>query len=299
MVSGVILSAVQQSDNSNKNIHTRLTIKGKRMTDVNIFYPWQSDLPSGITRNFIRNAANKAINNIQRDIEIEESPRLDSDTQGNSGMPDIPATIFNKISKCGIFLADLSFVGHTYEDNGKDQKKLPNANVLLELGYAASKAGWDRIICVMNTFYGAPEEIIFDIKHRRYPITFCLKDNKEDDFKNIKNDLEKELETAIKASLQSSHQFVEDSLKRLDVDCLTIISEHGSKELFNLKPPVNVAASVSTQKYVHAAFHMLGHGLIETQYDPENMSSSYKWTYLGKQVLKRLGIRPSSMNKDN
>ena len=225
------------------------------------------------------------------DISIEESPRLDSDTQGEAGMPEIAATIFDKISNCGIFLADLSFVGKSFDSKGKEPKKLPNANVLLELGYASSRIGWNRVICVMNTFYGPPEETIFDIKHRRFPIAFLLESEKSDEYKAIESKLERELEAAIRASIQSDHQAVEDALRSLDNDCFKIMSDYGSQDLFNLPVPQYQAQHVTTQVYVHAARHMLELGLLETSFDFSKRVVSYTWTYLGKLVLKKLGFR--------
>jgi hypothetical protein len=49
----------------------------------------------------------------------------------------------------------------------------PNPNVLLELGFAASTIGWENIICVINTAYGKPSELPFDIKFRK-PLEYEL-----------------------------------------------------------------------------------------------------------------------------
>ncbi len=56
----------------------------------------------------------------------------------------------------------------------KKGKAMPNPNVLLELGYAAAKLGWDRLVLVMNTNYGHPEELPFDLRNRRFPLTFKI-----------------------------------------------------------------------------------------------------------------------------
>lgn len=261
------------------------------MPDFSVFYAWQSDLPPKTTRRFIEDAAKRTIKNIEKDISIEESPRLDSDTKGESGMPEIVSTIFNKIEGCGIFLADLTFVGESYEVEGKKRKKLPNANVLLELGHASSRVGWDRMICVMNSFYGGAEETIFDIKHRRFPITFHLESESDPNKNEIKKKLVNDLKYAIKSAMQSEHQAVIDSLKSLDSDCFSIMSSYGTQDIFRLPSPRFKADQVSTQVHVHAARHMLELGLLETHFDYVRRTVSYTWTYLGILVLKNLSFR--------
>ena len=261
------------------------------MSEFNIFYAWQSDLPSKSTRYFIEDAAKRAIKKINKDVAIEESPRLDSDTKGEAGMPEIASTIFSKIADCGIFLADLSFIGSSNAEDGSNPKKLPNPNVLLELGHASSKVGWDRIICVMNSFYGTPEETIFDIKHRRFPITYYLESETDTNKAQIRNELVNHLEAAIRAAIQSEHQAVQDSIKSLDSDCFAIMSSYGGQDNFQLPQPKFQADHVRTQIYMHAARHMLELGLIETNFDYGNRTVSYSWRYLGRLVLQGLGFR--------
>lgn len=36
---------------------------------------------------------------------------------------------------------------------------MSNPNVLIELGYASSKLGWDRILCIHNLMYGKIEDL--------------------------------------------------------------------------------------------------------------------------------------------
>ena len=73
------------------------------------------------------------------------------------GYPSITETIFSKIEQSEVFVADVTFVGETDRRDGTKAKKLSNPNVLAELGYAAAKLGWDRVILVMNKHYGSPE----------------------------------------------------------------------------------------------------------------------------------------------
>ncbi len=261
------------------------------MPDFNIFYAWQSDLPPKVTRYFIEDAAKRAIKKINKDVAIEESPRLDSDTKGEAGMPEIASTIFSKISDCGIFLADLSFIGESHVEEGENPKKLPNPNVLLELGHASSKVGWERIICVMNSFYGTPEETIFDIKHRRFPITYNLESESDPNKSKIRTTLVASLEEAIRGAMQSEHQAVLDSLRSLDGDCFSIMSSFGSQVSFQAPQPRFQADLVRTQVHVSAARHMLELGLLHTDFNYQSRTVSYSWTYLGVLVLIHLGFR--------
>ena len=101
-------------------------------------------------------------------VDIE----ADRDTQGEFGSPDIAQTIFSKIDCCDIFIADVSAVCK-YQVIDKDGnptgkiKLMPNPNVMLELGYATQVVGWENVICVLNTDYGSPEDMPFDIANRR------------------------------------------------------------------------------------------------------------------------------------
>lgn len=108
-------------------------------TRSTLFYSWQSDHSK--TRSYIENALKKALNNLSSDINLEDAPRLDKDTQGEVGAVSITATIKRKIVQSIIFLADVSLV-----DKGTTGKKLANQNVMFELGYAYGKKG-ETLLC--------------------------------------------------------------------------------------------------------------------------------------------------------
>lgn len=140
------------------------------MSAFKVFYSWQSDLPGNKTRYFIREAIDKAIE-LARETEAIEAER-DEATKGLMGSPDIVQSIFAKINECDLFVADVSLcykheIDGTDGDAEKKEKKSPNPNVLIELGYAARALGWDRIICICNTDFGKLDELPFDIGHNR------------------------------------------------------------------------------------------------------------------------------------
>ena len=115
----------------------------------------------------------RAVRNLNRSPELEEAIRVDQDTDGVVGWPDITSTILFKIEQCEVFVADLTPI------NGptSDFRLTPNPNVLLELGYAlATGLGRLRIICVVNSAYledGDLKELPFDVRGSR-PMVFSL-----------------------------------------------------------------------------------------------------------------------------
>lgn len=141
-----------------------------------VFYSWQSDLPE--TRGVIRWALDKATKNLSRDLNLDEPLRVDQDTEGVAGWPDITSALFAKIDQCEVFVADITPI------NGpnSDFRITPNPNVLLELGYALGTGfGRTRIICVINTHYlpnGDLRELPFDLRGSR-PVQFTLQDPTE------------------------------------------------------------------------------------------------------------------------
>lgn len=155
-----------------------------------IFYSWQSDLPGKYNRSFIGDCLQKALNNLNKSDDYIVELNLDRDTKGEPGTPDIVNTIFKKITNSNIFVCDISII-----NQGSETRKMPNPNVLLELGYAASILGWENVVCVYNTSFGKVEDLPFDLKFRR-PILYQYNDTNQKD----KDGLIKQLEAAIKSS---------------------------------------------------------------------------------------------------
>ena len=139
--------------------------------NTTIFYAWQSDRPKKVTRDLIHGAAEAACKRITENESNSWNLTLDSDTQDVAGMCDIPNTILDKIKRCDMFLADLTFVGKTH--NSEDEQLMPNSNVLFELGFAANCLGFDSLIGVVNKAYGGIEGQVFDIK-RRSSLSYSL-----------------------------------------------------------------------------------------------------------------------------
>lgn len=164
-----------------------------------VFYSWQSDTPGRDNRNFIEASLRIAIDSVQKNGNIEQSPRLDKDTQDVPGLPDIAHTILEKIRSCDVFVADISYISRTKE--GTDAGKLvPNPNVMIELGYALSELGWERIILVLNAASGPPDRLPFDLRNRRWPFAYELSgETDEEERKKVRKRLAAQLEGAIEA----------------------------------------------------------------------------------------------------
>lgn len=162
-----------------------------------IFYSWQSDSPSTTNRYFVRDCIKDAIKKLNGDQVLDEAVRLDHDTAGIPGTPDIANTIFGKISESAAFVADLTLCSES-----SSGKRSPNPNVLIELGYAFSEIGDARVISVMNTAFGEPGQLPFDLSHKRWPIQYKLEelafDKKSVDFKSLKNQVTSEIYNAIR-----------------------------------------------------------------------------------------------------
>lgn len=126
-----------------------------------VFYSWQSDLPNSTNRGLIGKALEDAAKSIRADESIEVTPVIDRDTSGVPGAPDIAGTIFEKIDQSDVFVCDVSIIDRSAA------RPSPNPNVLIELGYAMKTLGPGRVIMVMNTAYGIPEALPFDLRMRR------------------------------------------------------------------------------------------------------------------------------------
>lgn len=133
---------------------------------LKVFYSWQSDLPNKSNRQFILDCLQKAMETIHKDNLLFSDWSIESDSRGEAGTPELASTIFSKIDQCDIFIADVSII-----NKESVHRKVCNPNVLIELGYASSKLGWEKILCVYNLSFGQIEDLPFDIRHRK-PLTY-------------------------------------------------------------------------------------------------------------------------------
>ncbi len=170
-----------------------------------VFYSWQSDLDREKTSSAIRSAIKSALNSLDENDKIQL--HLDEATRDEAGSPEIPRTIFKKISKADIFVCDITTVNQNY-----DGRKTPNPNVLIELGYAIANLGWERIIMLYHNDFGDfSKDSPFDLEKRRIT-SFSIKDKKD---KDRKADLANKLYNGLKIVLEKKPKRPSES--RVDI----------------------------------------------------------------------------------
>src|ERR1043166_3186883 len=167
-----------------------------RMSEV-VFYSWQSDLPNATNRGFIQQALEQAVKSIASDESLSVEPVIVRDTSGVPGSPEIARTIFNKIGRAAVFVADVSIINRAERGTGRPT---PNPNVLVELGYALHALGPTRVLLVLNAAYGEPEQLPFDLRMRR-TIAYCMPEKAFSRSAERKK-LEKGLSVALRAIFQ-------------------------------------------------------------------------------------------------
>lgn len=158
--------------------------------NLTIFYSWQSDLPFETNQRGISLCAENALLKL-KEKEDHLIISLDEATRNETGSPDIPQTIFNKITNSDIFICDITTI-----DRDTLKRKTPNPNVLVELGYAIAELGWERIVLLFNKEFGDfQNDLPFDLDKRRV-VAFSIKDKLD---KNGKGDLTNKLITQIES----------------------------------------------------------------------------------------------------
>ena len=164
---------------------------------LKVFYSWQSDTESKVNRAFIREALEAAITDL--DLQDAERAEIDQDTKGVLGSPVVADTIFRKIEAAAVVVTDVTLTGIT--PNGK---RLCNSNVAIELGYALGIHGDQVLLKVMNTHYGPPQDLPFDLAHRRWPVQYDLSpDSQTSDRKKVRDSLAQELRQILGQYLQA------------------------------------------------------------------------------------------------
>ncbi|QOJ31418.1 MAG: hypothetical protein HRU81_04505 [Gammaproteobacteria bacterium] len=165
-----------------------------------IFWSWQSDYSPKTCRHFIRESLVDAITQVAEEISVDDAdrPEIDHDTKGERGMADIATTILNKIENAAVFVADLTPIARSPEG-----KWLPNPNVMIELGWAMHRPGWERVIGILNMAGGAKvEDLPFDIRQRRV-VTFVLNDAADKSTRAaVRSKLVSELKEALRINLE-------------------------------------------------------------------------------------------------
>lgn len=144
------------------------------INDLIVFYAWQGDLPTKANKNIIRLALREASSRVENEFAGQNlHVILDEATRDEPGSPNIPATILEKITVADIFVCDVTTVNRNSPDS---ERKMPNPNVVFELGFAVSRLGWGRVVMLFNEEFGNfPHDMPFDFdRHRASPYTYAL-----------------------------------------------------------------------------------------------------------------------------
>ncbi len=229
-----------------------------------IFFSWQSDSEQKYNRNFLK----RHFEHVAGHLPFDQQYTYDEATRGVPGTPDIPSSIFTKIENAAIAIFDVSIVRPMRRNKG-----LINPNVAIELGFAAHAIGWDRIICIMNTASGDPELLPFDLKQRRFPLTYRYS------FWSAKPDnsaFRAQIVSAVSDALSGQHKAIERAKGGLSVECVQYIDKLGQGANFNVN---GLQAKQEIDR-------LLDLGLIRFDVAPqkEGFLYSYHWTYLGRAL---------------
>lgn len=144
--------------------------------NTTVFWSWQSDSPKSTNHLFIQEALEAAIASVGMDEKLDSRPNLDHDVKDLSGAPEIFAEVLSKIASAHVFVADVTPVAVT--EGGKPH---PNANVMIELGWAMHKPGPRHQILVLNEGgVFKHRDLPFNLRGRRI-ITYSLEPNSSKD----------------------------------------------------------------------------------------------------------------------
>jgi hypothetical protein len=266
-----------------------------------IFFSWQTDTPADLNKEFIFQALEEAANGML----IDPAERLDVDEgmKETPGSPEVANVLFQKIEAAFLFVGDVTLVGQIPKGGKllqKDrvvkvadtQKRVPNPNVAVELGYADGVLRWQRVIRVMNTAYGKPEQQPFDVRNRRFPITYCLAEDATDATKTgVKTKLVTVLKDAIAAAQTFQLKRAEQTRDRLDVHAVEMMIEYGKKPWEFPQPAFPDQSSPlpflrDLGLFHHCTVRLLELGIIQTNLGNNNgvIGYTYHWTPFGKKV---------------
>lgn len=133
-------------------------------TKFTVFFSWQSDSDRSTNWTLISQSLALAASELtcttkHPDLHVS----TDEATRDEIGSPNIPETILRKIASCDAFVCDVT----TINPNART-RKVPNPNVVYELGYAVAMLGWQRVVLLFNESIGTfPDDLPFDFDRHR------------------------------------------------------------------------------------------------------------------------------------
>lgn len=153
----------------------------------------------------------------------------------------------------------------------------------IELGWAASVLGWDRVIMVMNTAYGNHDDQIFDLKHRRWAFGYQVPQSAGNaEISTQKDRLVSFFKLALKAGLDSLHRKAVWAIGQLDRDCISILRGLGNADGFHHSESGMVWRTPAIRHLIRLDIVRWSH-----------VDEVYRITYFGRQVREGLGFHPA------
>jgi hypothetical protein len=261
--------------------------------DTTVFFSWQSDTRLDLGKTFILEALAMA----KSVDEVVPAERLDVDEglKDVPGSPEIARIIFEKIDQAFLFVGDVTLVGQL-PDGGKllakgqcarevdAKRRTPNPNVMMELGYADGMLGVDRVIRVMNTAFGKPEDQPFDVRNRRFPIRFrATPEMTPSEIEVEKNKLSSTLKEAIATASAFQLRRAMNARGRLDVHSVEMMVIYGRNpwefpQPSKADPQSGVAWLCDLDLFHRCTMRLLDLGIIRTNLG--NVSGSLRYTYI-------------------
>lgn len=217
---------------------------------INIFFSWQSDLDSSTHKNLICNAIDKATKDLKKESIIINADR---DTKGLSGSPNIETTIFKKISNCDLFVADVTIVNKHWLNK---KRKMPNPNVMYELGFAIKSLGSERVICIINNDVCSEKDLPFDIKQHRLT-SYSLKNGKDNAKKKLADDIKSSIKILqSKGMLPSPHNERQNYL--VETSCNDILFSNFTDTSASFYITHNDIIDFTIKKSTHGEWDIIG-----------------------------------------
>ena len=208
--------------------------------DVKLFFSWQSDTDSKKLQHtkFIKKCIQSAIAKVNKELK-HVNIEYQEGIKGISGAPDIVTEIEERISKCHIFIGDLTFINQEpmiirwlKKIFGIKHKTTSNPNVIRESSLFMARPFMKyQGFYVLNSVFGNPVEdesqMFFDQRGKRFPLSFALKQYND----NVAEVYEKEQKEFISALTGAIKECAEQAIFHLDEDIKPFLSWNGHYEI--------------------------------------------------------------------
>ena len=191
---------------------------------LKVFFSWQEETnPQGFNnKQFLIGCINSALKQIENTGELKGiSFEFHEGLRDIGGDAKVAAEMFRQIDECDIFIGDMTVAQRLSEraeglkkENELFMRYTPNCNVYGEYNRALGKHEhfWKQIVLLMNkankSVYDDPNVIPFDTKDRRWPISFTLKDDDEENIIHTKAELLKALPDAIRLCALEARDYI-------------------------------------------------------------------------------------------